>query len=278
MFSPPMNKTNIDGLELELFDSSGSGDPVLFLHSSQDDWYWVIDQPILTENHRVILFHRRGYGRSTHEGLPLTLADHTADARAVLGHLGIERAHVAGLSFGGALVLQMAKDWPDSVHSLVLLEPGLLNHLAEYPQVLETSGKAQSLYDSGDKAGAITVFFEEVCGPNAWEVLPEETFDRLVNNADTVFHSDDPALVQWEFGEDDARAISQPVLNVTGADTRPYFKEIHETVKQWFPQSEDVVIPDSQHSISIIQPERVAEVMVDFLARHRIQPEPRIAD
>ena len=40
-------------------------------------------------------------------------------------HLGLERAHVVGHSYGGAIAVQLALEAPSLVHSLVLLEPAI---------------------------------------------------------------------------------------------------------------------------------------------------------
>ena len=48
-------------------------------------------------------------------------------AVALLRHLGIERAHVVGHSSGGVMALRLALDAPEAVHSLILLEPALMD-------------------------------------------------------------------------------------------------------------------------------------------------------
>ena len=48
-----------------------------------------------------------------------------SDYTPFLQHLGIERAHFVGQSYGGAIILQVALDAPETVHSLALLEPAL---------------------------------------------------------------------------------------------------------------------------------------------------------
>ena len=58
-----------------------------------------------------------------HGSVPVSFAEHAADAAALLDHLGIRRAHVAGHSTGAIIALQLAVDRPDLVHSLALLEP-----------------------------------------------------------------------------------------------------------------------------------------------------------
>lgn len=52
------------------------------------------------------------------EGAPYTLSDMAADAMAVLDDLGVDRAHVFGMSMGGMIAQQVAIDHPDRVISL----------------------------------------------------------------------------------------------------------------------------------------------------------------
>ena len=56
---------------------------------------------------------------------PFMIGQQVADARALLRHLGITRAHIAGHSYGAAIALQWALDAPDEVQSLALLEAPL---------------------------------------------------------------------------------------------------------------------------------------------------------
>ena len=57
---------------------------------------------------------------------PVRIAQHAEDCRGLLTHLGVERAQVVGHSFGGCIVLQLALDTPEIVHSLALIETGLM--------------------------------------------------------------------------------------------------------------------------------------------------------
>ncbi len=274
--APDMKLVNVNGLQFEIFDSGGPGDPVLLVHSTRDDWYGVIQEPVLMDSFRVILPHRRGCGRSTSEGFPNSFEEHAADYRMILQHLNIEKAHIAGLSIGGSIALQLAKDWPEGVHSLVLLEPALMSVIANYEQVGQVLGEAVSRYQAGDKEGAITIHFEELAGPDAWSDLPRESFERLLEDADMLYQGDGAKLAEWVYTSEDAARTDQPVLNVTGANTRPYYKEIHETIQSWIPHAENVVIPDTKHAILQTQPRKVAEAMADFFSRHRIQRESQV--
>lgn len=77
---------------------------------------------------RVIRFDQRDTGLSSHvdyEHAPYDLADLAAEGVAVLEALGIERAHVVGLSQGGSVACRIAQAAPERVASLALIMSSL---------------------------------------------------------------------------------------------------------------------------------------------------------
>jgi pimeloyl-ACP methyl ester carboxylesterase len=195
-----------------------------------------------------------------------------ADCRAVLRFLGVERAHCVGQSYGGVVLLQMALDFPDAVHSLALLEPGLPAILGKSQAFTEMVGKQAALYGSGDKAGAIETLAREVAGADFHAVfdrtLAPGHFERWVTDADTMYQFDLPALQQWQFTREDAVRISQPVLNLSGANTKPYFKDVYETIREWLPNAEHAELADATHCMLQTNPKGAAERLVSFFSRH----------
>jgi pimeloyl-ACP methyl ester carboxylesterase len=135
--------------------------------------------------------------------------------------------------------------------------------------------KVGSMYESGDKAGAVEAFGAEVGGADfraAFDMtLPPGNFERWVAAADTIFQSEMPALQAWSFTSDDAARITQPVLNMRGASTRPYFQEVYATVRTWLPQAENVELPDANHCMLQTNPKGAAERLASFFARHPLQ-------
>ncbi len=237
-----MQGSEINGVQLEISDS-GSGEPVVFVHGSMsDECAAVLAEPALANRFRLLHYHRRGYGNSEGSEIPVSIPQQAADCSAVLQHLDVERAHCVGQSYGGAILLQMALDFPDAVHSLALLEPALPSVLGNSQAFSELVVKAGAMYSSGRKADAIEAFAQEVCGVDFRAVfdqtLPPGHFERWVADAEIIFQSDLPALQPWPFTRDDAARIRQPVLNLCGANTKPYFREIHETVQTWLPHAE----------------------------------------
>jgi len=123
-----MESAKFNGTVLE-YDVRGAGEPLLLISTGPlaDSFLPFLTDPALQTRHRVIAYHQRGQAGSPRDpgSATVTFEEHAADAAALLGHLDIPRAHVAGHSTGAVVALQLAVDRPAFVHSLVLLEPTL---------------------------------------------------------------------------------------------------------------------------------------------------------
>ena len=102
------------------------------------------------------------------------------------------------------------------------------------------------------------------------KVLPNGAVERWVAHADTLFRSELPALPPWQFTREDASRIKHPALNLSGANSASYFKDVHEALKTWIPHSEADLVPGSTHAMFNTHPKAAAERIAAFLARHPI--------
>lgn len=99
-----------------------SGPAILFSNSlgtTHRMWDAVVDQ--LAAEHLCIRCDTRGHGASDVPREPYEIADLAEDAKAILDHLDIERAHFAGLSLGGMVGQAFAARHPDRTASLTLM-------------------------------------------------------------------------------------------------------------------------------------------------------------
>jgi pimeloyl-ACP methyl ester carboxylesterase len=134
-----MAQAAVNGITIE-FEEFGSGDPLLLvmgLGGQLTDWPPELIEHLVAAGFRVIAPDNRDIGLSTEmsgEGLarsavvkamlgrpvkaPYSLSDMASDAVGVLDHLGIDRAHVVGMSMGGMISQEIAIGWPDRVLSL----------------------------------------------------------------------------------------------------------------------------------------------------------------
>ncbi len=274
--TPEMELVDIDGVEMEIHDS-GSGEPVVIIHTIRDEWYAVLNEPVLTDEYRLVHYHRRGYGNSTSTGVPLSIPEHAADCRAVMEHLDLERAHIVAISGGGTIQLQLALDSPEVVHTLAVLEPLIPDVWAssdsaeEWDEVL---GTAMPLLESGEIAEGVDTVFQYLGGSDYREAadqhLPPGWFDRVVEDWEGPLQHDFVAMNSWEFAREDAARITAPVLNLKGAYSTPGHQEIHRQVQEWIPHSESAVLPDTAHFMPVTNPRGTAEILAEFFAKHPI--------
>ena len=269
-----MNRAQIGGRELE-YEVRGAGEPVVLVHGVliADAFAPLLVEPVLTERYQLILYRRRGYAGSTHPDGPLSIEQQAADCRAFMRHVGVQRAHIVGHSYGGAIALQFALEAPEAVHSLALLEPALLI-VPSAQQFMEAMGPVFQMYEAGNKTGAVDGFLQAVVGPEYRRVLERAVpgaFAQAVADADSFFRIELPALQQWSFTQADARRITQPVLAVLGADSHtlwPGWVEVHQLVQAWLPQAEPFVLQGATHGLQMIDPKGMAEELAGFFARH----------
>lgn len=268
-----MEKFTCDGIVLE-YETRGHGEPVLLIAPVVSAAFApFLSAPELCGPHRLIRYDKRGWGGSTHASAPVCIADHARDAARLLEHLGIAKAHVAGHSSGGAVALQLALDRPELVHSLALLEPSLLDVPAA-AGLFERAAPALEAFAGGDHARAVIGFLSVVGGLDSatCRIVIDANVPggvaQAIDDAETFFGVELPALGAWRFDEAQAARIRQPVLSVLGSDTQPLWIEVAQRLRAWIPQVEEHVVPGVGHLLQMQRPAPVAAAVAAFLARH----------
>ncbi len=270
-----MNRAKVNGVELE-YEARGAGEPVLLIDMLIADCFVpLLSEPALADRYQLIRYHKRGWVGSTHTPPPVSIGEHAADAAALLEHLGVRRAHIAGHSTGASIGAQLALDHPDAVHTLTLLEPTLVS-LPRGGEFLNAAAPVFDAYASGDHSGAFAMFAAAASGLE-WEdcrALLERQIPGVVTqsikDADTFFGVELPAVAQWRFGPEQAAAIHRPVLSVIGADTQPLWVEIAEFLRSSLPHLQECTIDGVGHLLQIQRAEPVAQAIAQFLTRHPI--------
>jgi pimeloyl-ACP methyl ester carboxylesterase len=268
-----MDRARVNGVELE-YEVRGAGEPVLLIDMLIADCFVpLLPEPALAHGYQLIRYHKRGWVGSTHTPPPVSIGEHAADAAALLEHLGVRRAHIAGHSAGASIGAQLALDHPEKVHTLTLLEPTLVSLPLGGP-FLEAAGPVFEAYRSGNHTGAFAMFVAAASGLD-WEVcraLLEERIpgvvEQSIKDADTFFGVELPALAEWTFGPEQAASIRRPVLSVIGAETQPLWVEIAEFLRSSLQYVEECTIDGVGHLLQIQSPEPVARGMAGFLARN----------
>ena len=111
----------INGVSLAYRDT-GTGPPILFIHGHPfNQSMWEPQVAALSWKHRVVTYDIRGYGQSQVPAVEATTLDTLADdIAALLDHLNIPTAVIAGLSMGGQIAMAFAEQYPHRLSGLIL--------------------------------------------------------------------------------------------------------------------------------------------------------------
>jgi pimeloyl-ACP methyl ester carboxylesterase len=252
------------------YELRGGGERVLLVHATAFvSWYRPLVERLTDLS---TLRYRRHLVPPEEAGFrPLTVAEDAAACARLLDHVRWPTAHVVGHSYGALVALQLAIDAPSLVRSVVLLEPAARG-VSSSTEVVAALQPIIAAYKSGDTAAAVDEFLRHVCGDGYREVLEAAVpgaFDEALGEADLFFQAEMPAVQRWSFGPDDAKLVSQPVLNVGGEHSVPRFVEASELVQSWFPHAERLTVPDAGHLLMVQNPTAVANGLIEFFARQR---------
>lgn len=267
-----MDSAVVNGITLE-YEVSGAGEPVLFIHGAHiaDAFLPLMSEPSLSGSCRFINYHRRGYLGSTFTPGPITVAEQAVDCRELLRHLGVDRVHVVGHSNGACVALKLALDYPEVVHSLVLLEPTLMIGASAKGYRDRMLQGVRRYQEAGAEVVVPALFSAR--WPGYIDMLAAAVpggFAQALKNARATYELD-IGLLDWDFGVAEAQAITQPTLAVVGGGSAGFIEEVHQFLLDHMPHAERMVVPDVTHFLHIESPAAaryMAEGLAGFYARH----------
>lgn len=146
----------------------------------------IFDSP-LGEPFDVLAFDYRGLGQSSPSAEPFEMADLAGDAAALLDHVGWDRCHVFGISFGGMVAQEIGIRYPDRIDKLVLgCAPAGGAGGASYP--LHTLGDMTPIQRARRLIPVLDTRRDEL-----WQQEHPERFDKLVQEMAQILGNEDGA-------------------------------------------------------------------------------------
>ena len=266
-----MSTAKLNGVEIA-YSIHGEGEPFILIGgftATKEAWRYQIAG--LSPRFRVISFDNRGVGESTVPTAPFTIADMAADTVGLMDSLGIEAAHVFGISMGGLIAQVLALDYPQRVRKVAL---GCTTHGGRHAiqpeaEVMALLGKAADSSIPAEKAirMRIPILFAE-------RFIREETgkLEEFVQLS--LRYSPTPqgaagqmrALSRFNV-RDRLPEIRHRVLVITGSEDRMMPPENSKLLAQGIQGAELYEVEGAGHLFFQEKPDEVNGVLIDFFGR-----------
>lgn len=255
------------------YEVAGEGEPLLLIHGfNLDTRLWDAQLQAFAQTYKVVRFDIRGFGKTLATDVPFTLYD---DVKAVLLGLGIEKAHVAGLSFGGMVAQEFALAYPQMVSSLILVASGLFGH-PRSEQRLHDVERFNQVCQRGTTEEALEMTTQ------MWFDGPGQPVNEQAREARNRFKEiNRHAFSLPEFGVglealspspiERLEEIKAPTLVIAGARDYPDFLQIADVLTERIPGAQKVILPDSAHIPPMDQPEVFNKLVLEFLAQSTVK-------
>ena len=249
----------------------GAGFPVLFIHGSGPGvsaWAnWRLALPELARNYRVIAPDMVGFGFTDRpEGVAYDVATWVKQAVGLLDALGLDKAHIVGNSFGGAIALAMAIHHPERVGRLVLM--GSVGVPFPISDGLDAVWGYQPSLENMKKLLDIFAYSRELVNDELAELRYRASIRPGFQES---FSAMFPAPRQrWvdamTSAEADIRALPHETLIIHGRDDKVIPLSNSLTLLQWIERSQLHVFSRCGHWVQIEHAARFARLLNDFFA------------
>jgi pimeloyl-ACP methyl ester carboxylesterase len=262
---PDRGEVEVDGLRIA-YERAGEGPPLVLLHGYVGDGPGVWHRQLveLSDEFTVVAWDAPGAGRSSDPPESFRIRDYADSLAGFVEALGLERPHVAGLSFGGTLALELHRRHPGVARTLVLASAyaGWAGSLP--PQVTE-----QRLRQALELADLPAEEFVSALAPTMFsESAPPELVDRFVASM-FEFHPAGLRTMARASAEADLRdalpGMDVPTLLLYGDEDVRAPQEVADQLHTGIPHSRLVVIPGAGHLCNLEAPDRFNEEIRDFL-------------
>lgn len=255
--------TTDDGVGLHV-EQAGEGPAILFVHEfAGDHRSWEPQLRYFSRTHRCVAYAARGYPPSDVPADPAAYsqARAVADAVAVLDGLGIERAHVVGLSMGGFTALHLVLRHPGRLASAVVAGAGYGAHPdARDAFRAECAATAAAFETEGSAAvaeryavGPARVQFQNK-NPRGWAEFAAALAGHSATGSALTMRGVQSARPSLYDLRDDLAAVTTPVLVLSG-DEDDGCLEADLMLKRTIPTAALTVLPQTGHTANLEEPE-----------------------
>lgn len=227
---------------------------------------WAMQVPVLAKHYRVLVYDCRGMWQSDHPAGPYSMEQHADDLAALLDALHIEKAHIAGISYGGEISLIFGYKYPQRTLSVISSSA-----VSQVDPLLR--GVIES-WTAAARAKDPELFFQITYPTNfseAWIAANQAALDGARVRYRTL---DFDAVLELLLSfsrlniTSELKRITAPTLVIVGEQDILKPRKYAEIIAREVPKSEFVVVPNSGHAVCWEQAGLFNTLLLGFLAKN----------
>jgi pimeloyl-ACP methyl ester carboxylesterase len=229
---PTTGYAPVNGIKMYYEIHGGASTPLILIHGggSTIESSWSRLLPLLSRHIRVIAVELQAHGRTSDRNGPESFQQDADDVAALLKHLGIAKANIAGFSNGGTTTLQLAIHYPELVNKIIVI-----------------SGAYR-------RDGFMPGFFERMPHATLADMPAELKEDYLKvapdkDHLQVMFEKDRNRMIGFtDWADDDIRAIKAPAL-IMNSDHDVITSEHALRISHTVPNAKLVILPGTHGSV-----------------------------
>ncbi|PKB78347.1 MAG: hypothetical protein BZY88_18780 [SAR202 cluster bacterium Io17-Chloro-G9] len=260
-----------NGVEV-FYEVTGQGYPLVWSHEFGGDYRsWEPQVRFFSRRYQVITYCARGYPPSAVPEDPDAYSQNIAveDLRLLMRHLGIDQAHIGGLSMGGSVALNFGIAHPEMAKSLVVAAAGSgsidpeafgRNCQATADRV-QAQGMAALSEGYAHGAGRVQLLRKD---PKGYEEFYQGLMSHSALGSASTFRGVQGKRPSIFSLEDKLHQLRVPTLVLIGDEDEPCI-EPAIFMKRHIPTAGLAVFPQSGHAINLEEPDLFNRTVLDFL-------------
>ncbi len=266
-----MPKAKVQDIEIA-YKINGSGVPVVLIGGfTMVKESWELQVVELAKHFQVITFDSRGIGATTVPSEPFTIAHMAADTVGLMDVLGIDSAHIFGVSMGGLIAQVLCLDYPDRVKGVAL---GCTTHGGRHA----VQPEKEVMTDLAQAADP-NIPAEEAARNKAPILLSERFIKEEPERVEefvalTVKYQPTPEGAAGQMGalsvfnvKERLGEIRSPTLVITGSEDRMMPPDNSRLLAQGISGAELYMVEGAGHSFYFERPDEVNRVLIDFFGK-----------
>jgi len=226
---------------------------------------WDEQVPAFANNYQVIRYDVRGIGRSGRPDVPFS---HDRDLFELLRFLNIDRAHVIGLSVGGAIAIDFAIEHPEKVEALILAAAGT-SDAAKTAENVQNLLALSAMTKTEGIEPVIQLVLDTPFVVSSANELARKTLRQIYLDNRDVFESGFPIYSKWKAIDPPASQrlgdIRARTFVIRGDSDSPQYSSVADRIAAGIKGSVKAIIPGGTHFLNLEKPKEFNNAVLEFL-------------